>query len=177
MAPIPAEQTALVKSDPLCFAFVVGNTAHKLFWYLLEQFVGRLGWLDTALPKLYHVFARVELLVALLATIAGLSLRRVNWSGFVVAAALIGCFAATCLSLYIVWTKPGDTAVLTVQGRYLIPLALFLPAAVPFALGPVSPRIARAGFWALMLFLPLSIAATLVAIAQRYWGLPYYDWL
>ena len=73
------------------------------------------------------------------------------------------------LSLYLVWTKPGEIIVVGVQGRYLIPLAVFIPAAIPFVFGPAPPAVARAAFVALLAFPPISIAVTLYAVLQRYY--------
>ena len=58
----PDAQIALLRGDPLNFLVVVARTVKIGFWSLLETFVGRLGWIDTALPPIYHAFARVELL-------------------------------------------------------------------------------------------------------------------
>jgi uncharacterized membrane protein len=166
----PAAQMALLRQDPFNVLVAVARTVKAGFWNLLETFVGRLGWLDTDLPRLYHAFARIELLIAAAVTVAGLTFRQFNWRGLVVATALFGGCLAAYLSLYLVWTRPGSMYVIGVQGRYLTPLILFLPAAVPFALAPFSARIARAGFWALMVLPPVSIAAAMFAIARRYYG-------
>ena len=56
------------------------------------------------------------------------------------------------------------------QGRYLVPLAVFIPAAIPFAVGTAPPAVARAAFVALMIFPPVSIAVALFAVLQRYYG-------
>jgi uncharacterized membrane protein len=169
----PAAQMALLRSDPLNFLVVVARTLKIGFWHLLETFVGRLGWIDTDLPATYHIFARVELFIAAAVTVAGLAVSRINPRAFVVAAAIIGACLALHLSLYLVWTRPGEAYVVgVVQGRYLMPLAVFIPAAVPFALGSASPAVARAAFAALCVFPPVSIPVAIFAVLQRYYGWP-----
>jgi uncharacterized membrane protein len=165
----PGAQLALLRGDPLNFFVVVARTVKIGFWSLLETFVGRLGWLDTALPSLYHAFARVELLAAAAATVAALSMRQLNGRALAVAAALVVACLALFLSLYLVWTRAGEIVVVGVQGRYLIPLAVFIPAAIPFAIGAAPPIVARAAFMALLAFPPISIAVTLFAVMQRYY--------
>jgi len=166
----PDAQMALLRGDPLNFLVVVARTVKIGFWSLAETFVGRLGWIDTALPSLYHAFARIELLIAAAATVAGVSIGRFNARALIVAAAIAGGSFAVFLSLYVVWTRPGEIFVVGVQGRYLIPVALFIPAAVPFVFGVASPAVGRAAFVALLAFPPISIAVTLLAVAQRYYG-------
>ena len=166
----PDAQLALIRGDPLNFLVVVARTVKIGFWSLLETFVGRLGWLDTALPPIYHLFARVELVIAATATVAALSLGRFNPRALLVAAAIAGGCFALFLSLYLVWTKPGEIIVVGVAGRYLMPLAVFIPAAVPFAVGDARPAVARAAFVALVIFSPVSIVVTLLAVQQRYFG-------
>ena len=103
----PAAQTALLRSDPLNFLVVVARTVKVGFWHLLETFVGRLGWIDTDLPAGYHVFARVELFVAAVATVAGLRTGGINWRALVLfppscsgtrKCARPSCASGTCLS-------------------------------------------------------------------------------
>ncbi len=166
----PEAQLALLRADPLNFLVVVARTVKIGFWSLLETFVGRLGWLDTALPPIYHAFARLELLTAAGVTVAALSMGRFNARALIVAAAIIGGCFALFLSLYLVWSKPGEIVVIGVQGRYLIPLAMFIPAAIPFVFGPAPPAAARAAFVALLLFPPVSIAVAVFAVLQRYYG-------
>ena len=165
----PDAQLALIRGDPLNFLIVIARTVKIGFWSLLETFVGRLGWLDTALPPTYHVVARVALVIAAAATVAGLSLSRFNARALLVAAAILGGCFALFLSLYLVWTRPGEIIVVGVAGRYLMPLAVFIPAAIPFVVGPAPPAVARAAFVALMIFSPVSIAVTLLAVMQRYY--------
>lgn len=166
----PSAQWALLRADPLGFLGVIWRTVSFTGWHLLETFVGRLGWLDTHLPRGYHVFARVELLVAAFATVAALAVTRFSPRALVAAAAIVAGSVAVFLSLYVVWTKPGEIYVVGVQGRYLIPLALFLPAALPFGAGAVPPAVARVAFMTLLAFPPVSIAIAIVAVVQRYYA-------
>jgi uncharacterized membrane protein len=166
----PGAQIALLRGDPLNFLIVVARTVKIGFWDLLETFVGRLGWIDTDLPAVYHVFARVVLFTAAAATVAGLSISRTNWRTLVVAAAIVPACLAVFLSLYVVWTRPGEAYVVGVQGRYLMPSAVFIPAAIPFVLGTASPGLARAAFAVLCVFPPISIVVAVLAVVQRYYG-------
>jgi uncharacterized membrane protein len=166
----PDAQMVLLRNDPFSFLIAMARTVKIGFWPLLETLVGRLGWLDTDLPPGYHVFARAELLVAAAATVAGISGSRMIRRAIVVAGVILGACLLLFLSLYLVWTKPGETYVVGVQGRYLIPLAVFIPAAIPFGLGAASPVLARAAFVALLIFPPVSITVAILAVLQRYYG-------
>ena len=96
---------------------------------------------------------------------------RFNARALIVAAAIAGGSLALFLSLY-----PGLDASRARsswsgwRGAISIPLAVFVPAAIPFAFGPAPPAVTRAAFAALMAFLPVSIAVALFAVLQRYYG-------
>lgn len=141
-----------------------------------EEFVGMLGWLDTPLPASFYVAAYVMLGLALAAPAAFASGTGRDWRAVralapvVVLAAAAGVFAA----LYVGWTSVGALRIDGVQGRYLLPLAVFLPLALE---GPRAAldrgRVGRglqAGLTVAVLAFPLaSLVVTEVALIQRYY--------
>jgi hypothetical protein len=87
-----------------------------------------------------------------------------------VAAAILAAFLGMQFVEYVVWSKPGNPVIEGMQGRYLIPLALFVAAMIP-ALGwsPGAPLLARLAYVMLWTFPPITIAVTLFAVIHRYY--------
>ena len=137
----PAAQMAHIRDAPLLMADVVRQTlAHNWRNYVVE-FVGQLGWLDTALPQAYHAAARVMLAVAAMATMLRSGPMRTSvGSRLTIAAGLLLAATGLFAAAYLTWSLPGNAVVEGVQGRYLLPLALAGGAALLPALG--SPRLA-----------------------------------
>jgi Predicted membrane protein (DUF2142) len=142
----------------------------------VESFIGRLGWLDTPLPPLLHDAAWVALGVGLLVCLPGRRVRvgRGNW---LAAGAIAVACAAVFLTQYLTWTPVGRDWVEGIQGRYFIPIALFLPCVLP----PFGPdgygldrgRFRSAGLAALGLLAGFPVAViigTLTAVVARYYG-------
>jgi uncharacterized membrane protein len=127
----PVAQMAKLRSDPFLVVRVARGTLVLSRSYL-EEFVGQLGWLDVALPRAYHVAARVMLGIAALAAMLGLRGERIsvgNCSIITVGlmVSVIGLFAIQ----YMTWTVPGNLTVDGIQGRYFLPLALVATVLLP----------------------------------------------
>ncbi len=107
-----------------------GRADVLVFWHTfqesdrrLQEMVGILGWLDTLLPTWVYVLSEYLMLAALLATIAG-PVRHVG-SRLLVLLTLAMTFVFIYLALFLSWTRAGAAVVDGVQGRYLIPVAMF----------------------------------------------------
>lgn len=86
-----------------------------------SAFIGRLGWLDVALP---HWFVRIASAVLALAAVAGVSLRGGVAAGLILAA--LASSLAVLLAMYAISTTVGGPVIEGVQGRYFLPPALLL---------------------------------------------------
>jgi uncharacterized membrane protein len=121
----PAAQIEALKNNPLIIIPITFRTVITHGHEYIVEFVGQLGWLDVTLPPIYHVVARVMLVVGLVATILGLGgvpvtlIRRL-----LIAAVLLLSVAGVFLLTYLTFNVPGNPTVDGVQGRYFLPLAL-----------------------------------------------------
>ena len=95
------------------------------FWilkeFLVNSFIGNLGWLDTPLPILYILIA-VSLLCLLAITENNKNIFISVKSKFI----LLVCFGIIILTLatllYLTWTPVGKSVISGLQGRYFIPI-------------------------------------------------------
>lgn len=106
----------------------------------LEQFWGRLGWLDTYIPKPLVVFGLLIILIVTVIETCNASVFRRNewWKRVILLLAILISITGTMLAMYIAWTPLpyvtntiGGSIIKGVQGRYFIPA--FLPFCVIFA--------------------------------------------
>lgn len=110
--------------DPVHF-FEVGLDTFRVYGlYYLEQFVGRLGHLDTNLPRALIVYYWLLLLGAvLLGREPGRGLKPAEKAW--IAGVLLAEVAAIWLGLLLTYNPEGAELIRGGQGRYLIPLAPF----------------------------------------------------
>lgn len=115
----------LVAHPALVLTIAVNSFAQSLGTYCWE-FVGRLAWNDTPLPRLYLVLAYTAIALAACASTAGPGLgRRTVLAGTLfVAAAIFGV-------QYLDWTPLGMDHVVGVTGRYFLPPVIALGLALP----------------------------------------------
>jgi uncharacterized membrane protein len=166
----PNAQIALLLSEPWRVPAIAQATLEQLWLAYAYTFVGVLGWLDTFLPPAYYRAAGIMLAAAAVATVLGGTRMtcgrfRPLWILAAVVLSLGGIFGI----LYLTWTPPGQAIVHGVQGRYFLPLALLLGAALPsFALARLAPlRHALVG--GVAAFSILSLGVTLNAVIARYY--------
>ena len=130
----PAAQVAWLWAEPGRAWQVAALTLRTHGPALLEGFVGRLGWLDLALPAWVRRVAWASLLLGALTSAAP---ARPGWRAAgtggraVAAAAALTSGAAVFAVQYVTWTPVGLGLVMGVQGRYFLPMALLLGAALP----------------------------------------------
>jgi hypothetical protein len=165
----PCAQASLLLGDPLRFGAVLLNTLRSYIPGYTAQFVGELGWLDTALPPWYVALAFAALAAAFAAAVAGVARR--PWLALLVA---VGGALLIFVVQYLNWTQPGADLIDGVQGRYFIPLAATLVLAVPTfpplafprlafpRLAPFVRAVAPAGICALGVTTPFVIVQALV---------------
>ena len=164
----PGAQLRFLAAHPLAALAVPLRSALLRGGSWLLTFVGVLGSLDVRLPgAVYLLHPLVLLAAALLDGGPASPLRGARRLWLLAVAAGTGLFVL--LLGYVAWTPPGDSLVRHVQGRYFLPLAPFVAAAIHLPRAAAAPRALRlAGLgWSALL---LAIAA--VALALRYWGPP-----
>jgi uncharacterized membrane protein len=121
----PGAQAARLLADPLMVVHVAWATLALHWRNYLTEFVGQLGWLDTALPTAYHVAARIMMGMAAVAAMLGTIGARLSVRGRLMISlasllSILGVFG----SQYLAWTVPGGETVEGVQGRYFLPIAV-----------------------------------------------------
>jgi uncharacterized membrane protein len=122
----PSAQIAYLLHRPIAAAGIAVATLRHSGAEYASQFVGVLGWLDTVLPKPYYGVALLILIAsaAVSWSVEPKSGRRGSaWMLLILILTGVGVFAA----LYIAYTPVGAPMVDGVQGRYFLPIALFLP--------------------------------------------------
>jgi hypothetical protein len=163
----PGRQLAFLAGHPGALWSIAAATLRVqggLGGLIPAQFVGVLGWLDVRLPAPYYAAAAVVLALALLASrpdAPGLGPRARALLGGALVLAVLGIYGLQ----YLTWTPVGAGHVDGVQGRYFLPLALFVPAlrAGRAARGAAALRLAA------MLFPVVSIAAVVHGLVVRYY--------
>lgn len=156
--------------NPLTFLSVLYRTltdSHQIA-FLINSFIGNLGWLDAPLnPSIYFIFYLLLTLAFLmqLAFFNSHSTPRSKWlfTGIFISSSLIAFFA-----LYVINTPKGSDLIIGMQGRYFyIPLAAFFYQFSSYNLGS-EKRVFFANLKALF-FLTFSLIVTLIALDNRYY--------
>ncbi len=168
----PAGQARFLREHPSALLRITWATVRKNGSVIAKSFVGRLGWLDTPMPRLF-----TDAYWVVLAAACWLEERRPAPSGVRIALTLAPAIAASVFVIALLnylYTMPVGWGVFDgFQGRYLIPLA---PAAAVVLWGvtrriPIPRRLANVGGIdvAITLFCCLSGAMTLLVVYRRYY--------
>ena len=174
----PAAQVTVLLADPLRLLTLPVHTFIAEFDLMCREVVGVLSWRDLTLPAwLYTAWYGVILAMVVLDAVLpgirhagkeGVIWRRAFGAGMFVWACLIGSVFLIYLALYVSWTAVGYALVSGVQGRYLIPVLLFVPLALP------SRTLADARLQKLAMLVPLTLAAIDCAVLQSVIVARYY---
>lgn len=117
---------SFIVQNPWHFLSLVGATLKTNHRFYLESFLGRLGWLDTAIPLgTRFLYGSTLLLLAFCDRVENVyfGYRQKILSAAVFAAVCFGLF----ITFFIAWTKLSDPYIDGIQGRYFIPVVpLFL---------------------------------------------------
>jgi hypothetical protein len=123
----PRVQAWFLVTHPGAWRTIARATIGDGWWIYAREFIGILGWLDVLLPVLFYPLACLVLAVALAtsspAIPCGLNRRARACIGGALAAGGLAIF----LAQYLTWTPVGSLSAAGVQGRYFLPLAMFLP--------------------------------------------------
>ena len=171
----PHHADAVIESDrqiagavrsPLRFLAIAGRS---YLWYgpgYAEQFIGRLGWLDTPLPRPLLI-AYAALLLALLAFDTRRRVAVAAWQRTALAAAAAGNLLLISAVFYALFMPVGSSYIAGIQGRYFLPIAP-IAAWIFHTRRRAGPR--RGLGPATALVCALALTATLVALIQRYYA-------
>lgn len=165
----PGRQMVFILSHPLAALSVLFHSISHQFRGLLGEFIGKLGWLDTALPLWYYKISAFMLLVAALASMCGPKGWKLGGLGYALiilglSVSIFGMF----LIEYMSWTAPAAPLIQGVQGRYFLTIALTAAALLP-ALGARWTRIGN-GLTALVAVFPVvSLAVVMHTVILRYY--------
>ncbi|MFN3522327.1 MAG: DUF2142 domain-containing protein [Phenylobacterium sp.] len=167
-------QAALLMAHPLNVWPIAVNTLTLEWDFLLRSAIGILGWLDTPLPKAIYPAAVAAVVLAVLVALGGRTGRA--WTATKAAAPVIVALAGggVFLGMYLLWTDVGLDKVNGVQGRYLLPLAVFATLLVEGARAarahPATDAV-KAALAGLVLAFPVASFAVVVhAVMQRFYG-------
>ena len=130
-------QLRFLLGQPAVVLTLAAETLKQQWRFYAESFIGQLGWLNLFLPRPFHAAAWAVIAAAGLTAIStgrAAGWRRLPW---VVLASSVLIAGGVFLALYLAWTPPGRLVVEGVQGRYFLPLAVFLALALE---GPRAPR-------------------------------------
>ncbi|MBE7211929.1 MAG: DUF2142 domain-containing protein [Gluconacetobacter diazotrophicus] len=168
-----AAQLGALEHRPATIATVAWGTAveqvrHGLPW--VREAIGVLGWLDVLLPGPYYAAALVVGALAFAASRPEAGMAAVGWRRWAVAGLLVLSAVGIVLSIYLSWTAVGARTVDGVQGRYFLPLLLAGVLVLPPATGRWSGRRHLAACVVVAWFPCVSIAASVCAVAARYYG-------
>ena len=162
------EQLSLLMADPWDFVKIVIDTLEEYWRGYILSFVGILGFLDTMLPSwIYYSYPLVLAGTALFDRGCGQSMNEKQrlW----IIAICIGVFLLIHLSMYLIWTKPGEEIIEGVQGRHFLPiavpmlLALFYNRKYESPVGLLGPLIISA-------YSTTVLIATCLTLFARYYG-------
>jgi uncharacterized membrane protein len=118
-------QIHLLSAHPLMIIDVLLTTLKHQGWIIIGETIGFFGWLALSLPTWFY-----EIAFAMGAATLGClfvnhnAVRRVcfGWGCLAVSSTTL----AVCLGSYVLWTPPGSPEVLSMQGRYFIPVFALL---------------------------------------------------
>jgi uncharacterized membrane protein len=159
-------QIVHILTHPFYFIFTLGRTyLSSLGDIVSTSFIGKLGWIDTALPVWVIVLTFILIVLAIINRDP--SEKRFNKkTRYVALATFLFGFLATSVILYITISSVGDSLINNVQGRYFI---AFTPLLVPAFFG-----ILKVHDWdkiALRLFpvgYVIILSTTLIVVANRF---------
>jgi uncharacterized membrane protein len=124
----PALQVAFLKTNPNVLVSVVLANALENVNGLSKGMVGILGWLDTWLSNWSYLLMQVLIYTLVIVGLLISFYKKKYHSLLVILIAIVTMFMLS-LSMYIAWTPVGLARVEGCQGRYMIPVFLFIAIA------------------------------------------------
>lgn len=162
----PHAQIACILNQPLQFLHIVIGTLDEASSLLMQQLIGVLGWLTVYLPGWYYTFAALLVLVLLFVVFSWD--RLVSWTGLLVIAAILLVVFATCVTCYLLFCRPCAPSIEGIQGRYFIPVLVFLVLLCRDELSR-SRSICVAAFSLWIFFAAVTLPVTANTISRNYY--------
>jgi len=159
------DQLLFILTNPLNFIKVISNTISVYGYMKIEEFVGKLGWLDTHLPTFhFQLYLLMLLLVSSVSKQKNIIMAFKQRIIILTTLLLNAMFIATIL--YLACTPVGWSRVECLQGRYFIPLSpllflLFYNSKINFHISKFSIFIIAYSIF--------SLALTASVLLQRYY--------
>ena len=122
----PDDQTKLILNDiPAYFKLMVKSGFVYFRSYILESFVGYLGYVDVQLPDMLTYSCLLLILLSALA-LSGENVKLGLTKKTLLFIMVMATFVIVETAMYVYATRPGRDRVYGVQGRYFIPMAPLL---------------------------------------------------
>lgn len=159
------KQIAFILSNPGAFMDILLNTYSVLGGYLLNTFVGLLGWVDTWLPSWVPYAYVASLAVASLLESSG---RKITMKARLLSFAIfVAVGFISLVYIYISWNSVGMKYIAGFQGRYLIPVApvfflIFQNQRIRWKWLPLLMP-------ALMIFVGVTLSVTTYTLVERFY--------
>ena len=169
----PSAQAAFLLHHPFAFFRVLSTTLRGNGRFYVGSTIGVLGWLDAPLPRRFVSGAAWVVLLGLASAATPDAQRAPWWRGRAPLglAATLAATGAVFLSLYVIWSSPGEPAIEGIQGRYFLPLLPALAFAMP-TLGRWASVLGPPALIAALLLAVATPAATLTTLVDRYYQMP-----
>jgi uncharacterized membrane protein len=159
------EQFEILLRDPLVALVALWKSLCQNSSWLYQTVVGRLGWVDTALPHWYYSVSIGALVCAWLAPGNGRPYRVPAAIGLVTFALML---VAIGVALFVSWTDPGKSTIDGLQGRYMLPVLPLLAWASPIYRADVA-RVFSPTWLVVVVFPLVSISVLPGTIMSRYY--------
>jgi uncharacterized membrane protein len=122
----PDEQIRIIMNDiPAYLKLIFESGFDKSRAYILESFVGLLGWIDVELPDLL-TYSYLFLIILCGLFLSGSTVNIGTVKKLLLLLMLVAAFIMIETAMYVYATRPGRDQVYGVQGRYFIPMAPLL---------------------------------------------------
>ena len=134
-----------------------------------KEFVGVLGWIDVVLPTWFYVMSGVALCSAMCIRLSEENATKTLVTRVISAYLILLSVGAVFLIEYLTWTPVDLPWIEGVQGRYFIPLALFVPLTLPKIASPLFGKVCALLRPCIMTYPFLSSVVAVVCVVRRYY--------
>jgi uncharacterized membrane protein len=158
-------QISFITNNPIKYVKTIVRTVRIENENWAIMYIGKLGWLDTALPVvIYNSFLAVVIFVALINQRPDLTLNIKERMVLLVVSGI--SFVGVITALYVIWTPVGAKYIEGVQGRYLIPI---VPVFIVSFYNRYIPLPSKLVSTIVTLYVFIILSMTVFALIQRYY--------
>lgn len=161
----PTHQLHYLLSQPLSFIKQSINTVLYNFDWVLWSFFGVLGWLTTPIPLLAVGMLVGSMFIAF--SVDDNKIMPSKYQKSILALTLLSTSALIVMTLYVYWTAPGSKIIDGIQGRYFIPLVVFV---VPLVMGyRLKESSKKRAIYTMQALIIVSLIMTAVTLTKMYY--------